>query len=640
MKKNDPTWSPDNGADRAAEDPRAESRREVEEALSQRTRWEERQKTWYQMRHHGLRRKQKPHPHAADLHFPLADTNISKLKPFYYQQIYASELLAGFTAREPAAEELSNEAARWFHWQLTENTNHEEETLIADDHMLQSGRGIVKVYWDAAKAKLCFEAVDPVYFIVPPQTKDLQEADWVCHVKHYSPAGYKRQSNYRKDPEFVKSITGRGDEDDKGKRAEEQTREGLTHGAENVIVIWEKMTKQADGRVRVETWSPVRPQDPVREDFFLPYIDGKKPDGTTLTDYPFVDFPYEITTGDWYSPRGVTELVAAFEASACKVWNEKHDALTFYNRPIFSNRGNRPFQAGNAKMVPGEIIDADIQSVSHGQPPVSWDQEMVNIRSVAENRIQIPDFGMGQQQAHRDAKTATEIARLSSLMDVGIDMRANLHRKRLARKYRLAWNRLRQYAGRDLVYHWQENLGQLPTEALAIKWEIRPSGSADSWNKALQQQKAYALWTMFANDPMIDQGGLRQILLESLDPRYVSRLLIDPAVKAATEAEQQALQLLLMLSGWPAQPLPHEDHAARIPVIIGKLEELGATGQPVEPRARELIHQHLAARLEMLRQKDPAAAREITQALRQMEQAAPAPQGGTGVIPFNERGMP
>jgi FMN phosphatase YigB (HAD superfamily) len=50
-------------------------------ALTARKHWEQRQATWYQMRHDGLRRRNKPWPNAADMHYPLADGIIEKLKP-------------------------------------------------------------------------------------------------------------------------------------------------------------------------------------------------------------------------------------------------------------------------------------------------------------------------------------------------------------------------------------------------------------------------------------------------------------------------------------------------------------------------------------------------------------------------------
>ena len=71
--------------------------------LRARTGWEERQRIWYEMRHNGLRRKKKL-PWQADLHYPLADSIIGKLKPFYYQQVFSNEVIATF---------IQDPSARW-----------------------------------------------------------------------------------------------------------------------------------------------------------------------------------------------------------------------------------------------------------------------------------------------------------------------------------------------------------------------------------------------------------------------------------------------------------------------------------------------------------------------------------------------
>src|SRR3954454_1235964 len=67
--------------------------------LRSRQAWLSRQSAWYQMRHDGLRRKSKPFPGAADLHYPLADSIIEKLKPFYFNQLFATETVAEFVPK-------------------------------------------------------------------------------------------------------------------------------------------------------------------------------------------------------------------------------------------------------------------------------------------------------------------------------------------------------------------------------------------------------------------------------------------------------------------------------------------------------------------------------------------------------------
>jgi len=87
------------------------------------------------MRHAGLRRKFKPWPNAADLHYPLADSIINKLKPFYFQQIFASELIAHFTPWSDVKSEQKPDAMSammWFDYQMRQNSNMEFGNTVTD----------------------------------------------------------------------------------------------------------------------------------------------------------------------------------------------------------------------------------------------------------------------------------------------------------------------------------------------------------------------------------------------------------------------------------------------------------------------------------------------------------------------------
>ena len=52
----------------------------IDGALKDRTEWEERQRIWYAMRRNGVRRPRRE-AWQADMHLPIADNAIEKLKP-------------------------------------------------------------------------------------------------------------------------------------------------------------------------------------------------------------------------------------------------------------------------------------------------------------------------------------------------------------------------------------------------------------------------------------------------------------------------------------------------------------------------------------------------------------------------------
>lgn len=146
----------------------------VLEDLTEREVWETRQDTWYQMRNHGLRRKNKPFPGAADLHWPLIDNTIRKLLPFYFNQFASQDIIANFVAGPMPNESLREQtymSEQYFDYRMKEETNLEDELIIMIDYMLQTGKGLLKPRWDNENNTIAFDAIDPLYIIVPGYTK-------------------------------------------------------------------------------------------------------------------------------------------------------------------------------------------------------------------------------------------------------------------------------------------------------------------------------------------------------------------------------------------------------------------------------------------------------------------------------------
>ena len=157
--------------------------------LADRSVWDVRQRMFYEMRHHGLRRKNKPWPGASDVHFPLVDTTISELKPAYFQQLFATDLIAQFVPTSPQVAEYTTAAAQWFDHRVKQKTNLETEVLSAVDAMLMCGTGILKVLWDYQSKRLKYYTVNPQHFVVPAWTRDIADADRICHISVYSVEG-------------------------------------------------------------------------------------------------------------------------------------------------------------------------------------------------------------------------------------------------------------------------------------------------------------------------------------------------------------------------------------------------------------------------------------------------------------------
>ncbi len=586
--------------------------------LADRSLWDTRQRMFYEMRHHGLRRKTKPWPTASDAHFPLSDSIIEKLKPHYFQQLFATDLIASFIPNTPQVAELTTAAAQWFDHRLKQKSNLETEILSAIDSTLVSGQGIMKVVWNHAKGCLDYFSVDPQHMIVPPSTRNLETADRITQISTYTVDAYRRNKTFNQDPEVIEQIIGTYDEDsgDLTTREIKYQREGLTFDSSGKIIVWEVYYRCPEsGEWRICTYSPAQPDIDLRPVMKIPYAHGKP---------PFVAFPYEIKDPGYYSSRGVVEQVAVFEAELCKLLNEKNDAMTLFNQPLYRTNREIP-NAGNIRMAPGQILPYDIQPVAQQSPPISFDQQMNLMREIAQQRISTPDFGLNQTLAYPERRTATEVEAVSSLYQQSTDLRMRIFRIALGKLYRMSWSMLQQYDGTDLNYWYLDTAQEVPQEAISQNYNIQPTGSADGVNKQFLFQKAMTRLQMFNNDPFINQGQLRKSVLEADDATLVKRLFQDPNIQASDQAEQQAEEIGILRLGFPAQVKPADDDLVHIQTVMQYIQQRAQEGAAPEPIEGQMLQQHLAAHVNQLKEKDPKAATEIERDLNDFfEQAAQA----------------
>jgi len=589
--------------------------------LADRSVWDVRQRMFYEMRHHGLRRKNKPWPGASDVHFPLVDTTISELKPAYFQQLFATDLIAQFVPTSPQVAEYTTAAAQWFDHRVKQKTNLETEVLSAVDAMLMCGTGILKVLWDYQSKRLKYYTVNPQHFVVPAWTRDIADADRICHISVYSVEAYKRQKHLKQDKAILDQIVGSYSDDagDMNTESVKYEREGLTFPEQDKIIVWEVYHRCPDtGEWLICTYSPSSPDIDLRPPMKLPYNHGKP---------PFIAINYEIKDPGFYSSRGVVELQAIFEAELTKLMNEKNDAMTLFNRPLYRAERDMP-NSGNLRMTPGSILPYGIQPVAHQAPPISFDQQMNIMREIAQNRVSTPDFGLTQTLQNTERRTATEIQAIGGLYQQSSDLRMRIFRIALGNLYRMSWSILLQYDKTSLDYWYLDTAQQVPQEALHEQYGIQPTGSADGVNKQLLMQKAITRFQMFANDPFIDQGQLRKTILESDDATLVKRLYVDPQLAQATQAEDQANEITFLRLGFPAVVKDSDDHLIHIQTVMAYITNRADTGAPPEPAEGQFLEQHIVEHLEKLKEADPKTGRQVEKELKnlfaQMQQAVAA----------------
>jgi hypothetical protein len=596
---------------------------QIGDAIRNRDDWYRRQEVWYKMRHVGLRRISSPYPGAADLHFPLIDSIIERLKPFYYNQLYGTDQFAAFTSLKTQPADTTASVGAWFDYRLKQKTNLERKMLTCIDAMCMAGRSQLKVVWDFDKKAICFYSVAPYYFVVDPNVDDLQyDANWCVHIMSMNEATYKRNKNFRQEKDFIARIKGKevGDFGIAGNNQFLQTirmREGITVPPDDTtILLYEIYCKDSDGSIYYDTYSPkcMQEDDAVRERQYLPY-DHKM--------FPFVSFRSEIKDEGWYSPRGVAEIVASFEDSLCRQWNFKHDWMDFFNRPLFK-RTPGSLSSGqntsNTKFLPGSTLPDGVEPVDSKAPPLSFDQEMQTTRALAEYRINVPDLGAtAHLQGHPSGRgdvTATQVNAIVGQSQLTDDMRSRVFRLDLGDLFRMCWSLYKQYDSKSLTYVLYDTVGQLPPDALQGEYEINPNGSAESWNKPQQLQKAIARLQMFRGSPYWRQDELEKSVMELDDPRMIKRAFTDPGTTLKEQMEVQAQEISIMLLGFPAQVEPGDDDKAHIQSMEGFVQRRVQAQEPITPEFARLMLQHGADHDNALAQKGDKQINAVRQSMQ------------------------
>lgn len=590
--------------------------------------WEQRQVQLYDMRHRGLRRKYKPFPTASDLHWPLIDTNIEKLKPLYFQQIIGADTVSSFISRRTQDPSYATIAERWFDYQLKECSNFQDVALSWIDFGLMAGRSVLKPSWDFKKKQLKFEAIPTLYSLAPNYAKTFDDMDWWIHVMPMSVDAYERDGRYNTSQEVIDQIKGGGGGDSKSLQEVEERnrklREGITYSSkDDQVIVWEVYRRVQD-KIVVLTYSPAAPELDLRPQKYLPFDHGQ---------LPGIDFAYETTDGGWYSPRGVADILAPFEVSLCNTWNHKHDAMAFFNRPMFKAEREMP-NTGNLRLNPGGVLPYGLAPVPMQQSSVDFDEEMTMTRSVAEQRVANPDYGMGQVINTRDRRTAAEINAVQAQGQQSGDLRARCFRISLSKVYRMAYSLLIQYNRDALAYRFNEETGAAPKDALHKDYDIEPKGGLNETNRQMKMVAATNRLQLLRGSAFWNQAELEKNVVELDEPSLIKRAFQDPNAKKQSEAADEMTIVPSLVLGLPVPIQPGQDYMTRIGILMGFLQNALQTHMPLPPTASQAITNRIQAMLGALEQQNVNGARQLRKSVEDfLHHSGFAPQPGAPGMP-------
>jgi hypothetical protein len=601
--------------------------------LTSRVVWETKQRMYYQMRHSGLPRINRPFPNCADGHVALIDMAIRKLKPYLLGQITSGDKLCNFTSLKGELAAFSDAAANFFDYIINQKTPFLRKMRVVADSVFLRGRGVIKATIDPLNDyAIVMEAIDPMFILMPQEADNFEDAVEFVHVRQMPVATYKLlDSRWDTTPSTIAKIRGQEVANLTIYVQQKKLTEGITHTTNtNQVIIFEHWVKTKGGHT-IYTYSPHAPDIQLRKPYGNPYkCAGKE-------SVPFFSFQMEVCAEGWYAPRGVSELIAPDEQFSTKVINEWADFLTFANRPLYTGE-KEIANLQNYRWQPGEYIPGNIRGVQSSVPPISFDEMLRISRGLAEERIQVPDIGVvnpsNTNKSGSKPITAAESNRISALTQTGVGDTGMLFREDLAKLYRHLWGLMVQFKPKEFTYYAAGEVNTLPEQALHDAYLIEPDGSPDGWNRMARFQKAIGLAQATNGSPNVNPEPIWKEVLAAYGDGMVLKAFVPTNLKGANEYEDQAEKINSLLvpgSGKPPFPItvkPTDDHLSRIKCNVDWIHAAGKLRTPVDPMAKQSIQKNIADHIQMLEKQNPAAAKQIKQMLQQMEMAGQQPVNG------------
>jgi hypothetical protein len=298
-----------------------------------------------------------------------------------------------------------------------------------------------------------------------------------------------------------------------------------------------------------------------------------------------------------------------------------------------------------------------LQLVQQPPPPISFDSEIAQTRSMAEQRVGIPDFGVGDpNQPGAKNKTATETNVITNVMQQSNDLRARILKGALTKVFEQSWSLLIQYKRNSLDYFWRNQRLTLEDAAFDNKYVLKPNGSVDGYSREKEIQKLMQLRQLAQGSPWIQVPEIDRKIIELMDAQWISDIYQPPQEMQADQQEQQAIENSIMMDGFLPPVKPNDDHVIHMQIGDGFIGWKAQHGQPIPPDVMQIFMQHLQMHIQAARsnpqymaahgqdvisfeQKLKATQRQMQQQQQAQQKAAAAMaalRGGAGAPP----GMP
>lgn len=271
-------------------------------------------------------------------------------------------------------------------------------------------------------------------------------------------------------------------------------------------------------------------------------------------DWPFIGIHYEENEPNYYSHRGLPEIMDDLDAEATATERFKINCMQITTAPIYKYRKGGPFAPENISWLPGSGIPvSNMQDVDIMQFPVMWQahQSQENsIRAVLEQYTGGVDFALtGPTGTANEARTAREISALMARTERTISLPVGNYVDGWKRIFSQVWANVQQFCPPEVQARTAGGKLMLASkEDIQGEYELVPNMPVGNYDPALNTafdlgmlQTLVQVAPLMAADQRytLDLPTYVRGMIERRDPR-VARQVIREKTPQEVQQQQQA----------------------------------------------------------------------------------------------------
>ena len=441
---------------------------------------------------------------------------------------------------------------------------------------------------------------DPVQIIAPPRTTDYANAEYIIvqHVlslrrlKQMEADGlFKRGSVVKIVGDLAAKSNGRFAENGVADSPSLSLEQSLDDERERIwgvedednILVWEVyhyFDHDGDGLAdRVVTWLHPRTATDL----------ATRPYPYPFRRWPFVQFAFERTSRRYHSPRGISAMLEHLQRGINTQHNQRLDAMTLRNAPVYQTPVLAGFKARNFRAVPGTVLEMPgggrMEPLLHdrGAVPEQVNEENM-LRSLAESYVGTFDQALQGSRGGVENRTATEISAIVQMTAATASMDAILFQMSMKDLHEMVWELWLDFRPPEVsikVNGADPNTGEprlvtVKKSDVSKRFRLTPTGTIANTNHSLELSKAREALTFFVNDAtgFIEPRALREWYFSLLDARQARKIVQGPQaaqelqmLRQAAAALQQNPSLLSGGAGPQEQPEPEPNTEVLTPSV-------------------------------------------------------------------------